>query len=157
MRLRVTVLALAVAALSGCDSLSPSDALVDLSDVQTDPAALVSDYGWAAVSAVSDGGAYRFPEGVQFYVGFGPDGLVGGRVSANSFGGRYHAATDGSFRAEIESLTRVGVSDRDSELTGVLLGELQQATRFEVSGTTLQVRSANGDGVRLEWNGFRAQ
>ena len=157
MNLRAAALLFAVAALAGCDSFSPSDALVDLPDATTDPTTLVSEYGWAVVSAVSDGKAYQFPEGVQFYTVFGADGVIGGRVPNNGYAGDYVAAADGTFRAEGVYQTLVSMSDRDAKLARVLLGELQQATRFEVSETTLQIRSPDGDGVRFEWNGFRAQ
>ena len=159
MHLRVAALALAVCVTSGCDSFSPSDALDDFSSATTDPVALANADGWSVVAAVSDGKAYRFPEGGPFLVRFGEDGEVGGIVSANTFGadGHYAASSDGSLQVDAGFSTLVFVSERDTKLSNVFLTELQEATRFEVSGTTLQVRSADGDGVRLESNGFRYQ
>ena len=163
MRLRVAALALAVCVTSGCDSFSPPDALDDFSDATTNPAALVSADGWTVVAAVSDGKAYRFPENgpgnSPFFVVFAADGGLSGKVSVNVFGadGRYDASSDGSLQAEPGFQTLVGVSERDAKLSDVFLTELREATRFEISRNTLQVRSADGDGVQFEWNGFKYQ
>ena len=157
MRLHATILALAVCAASGCDSFSASDALVDFPDATTNPEALAHPDGWSVVAAVSDGEAYRFPDDAVFTVLFAADGSLSGRVSVNVFGadGRYSASGDGSLRADPGFQTLVGVSERDAKLSRVFLAELQESTRFEISGTTLQVRSADGDGVQFESNGFR--
>ena len=158
MRVPSAALALVVCVAAGCDSFSPSDALVDSADVRTDRSALAAPDGWSVVAAVSDGKAYRFPRDVPFSVTFAADGKISGRVSVNVFGanGYYVAAADGSFRADPGYQTLVGGSDRDNELSDVFLAELGEATRFEIVGAALQVRSADGDGVRLESNGFRA-
>jgi hypothetical protein len=149
--MRTTVLALILAAgvLGGCDSFEPSDALVPLPNASTDPAALQSDYAWVAVAAVSNGKAYEFPAG-GFSTSFTKDGIISGDISANGYVGSYTATADGSLSVGEFVSTLIGESERVERLSGVLTGELQQATRFEIEGRTLQVLSDDGDGLRFE-------
>jgi heat shock protein HslJ len=149
MRNTVLALLLAAGALSGCDSFEPSDALLPLSNASTDPAALQSEYAWLAAAAVSDGKAYEFPaEG--FSTSFSADGIVGGDIPNNGYAGYYTASAEGALTTEDIVMTLVSMTERDERLATVLLGELQQATRFEIEGRTLQVLSEDGDGVRFE-------
>lgn len=149
MRLRVLALLLAVGAFSGCDSSAPPDGLPPLSDASTDPAALRSVGAWTAVAAVSDGEAFAFPPD-GYSASFTGGGIASGGISANSYVGRYTASADGSLSVEGVYQTLIGESERAERLAGVLTGELQRATRFEVEGRTLQVISEDGDGVRFE-------
>lgn len=149
MRNTALALLLAVGLLSGCDSFEPSDALIPLSNASTDPAALQSEYEWLAVAAVSNGEAYEFPS-VGFSASFSADGVVSGNIPNNSYAGRYVASVEGALTAEDIFSTLVSMTDRDKRFAGILIGELQQATRFEVEGRTLQVLSEDGDGVRFE-------
>lgn len=149
MRNIVLALLLAVGVFSGCDSFEPSDALIRLSNASTDPSMLQSEYAWVAVAAVSGGEAYEFPS-YGFSASFNTDGVVSGDIPNNSYAGYYTASAEGRLTAEDIYMTLVSMTERDQRLAGVLLGELQQATRFEVEGRTLQVLSEDGDGVRFE-------
>ncbi|OZC04502.1 META domain-containing protein [Rubricoccus marinus] len=141
------LLLLASGVLAACDGFGPSDAIKDLADPRTDPALLL-DGPWVAVSAVSDGDAFEFTAS-DFTAGFSDDGYVGGRTSANSYGGDYEAGADGSFAAGDIVTTLVGESARAERLSGVLLREISEATTFEVDGPVLQLRAPNGDGLRF--------
>ena len=148
------LLPLALVALSGCDSFNPSDALFPLFDVSTDLATLQTETAWVVAAAVSNGRAYAFPvEG--FSASFAVGGVVSGDVSANGYAGRYTVAADGSLSVEDVRVTLVGGSEESELLASVFLGELQQAERFEIRDRTLQVLSANGDGVRFSAGGLR--
>ena len=149
MRSPVLALLFAVCLLNGCDSFETTDALIPLSNASTDPAALQSEYEWLVAAAVSDGKAYEFPS-VGFSASFRADGVVSGNIPNNSYAGRYGASVEGALTAEDIFSTLVSMTERDKRLAAILLGELQQATRFEVEGRTLQVLSKVGDGVRFE-------
>ncbi|MEL6616933.1 MAG: META domain-containing protein [Bacteroidota bacterium] len=149
--LRALALLLALS-LTACDGFGPSDALPDLGDGSTDPALLLGDTGWVAIAAVSDGEAVEFPA-TGFTAQFTADGIVGGRTSANQYGGDYEASGDGAFDARDLITTLVGESPRAEQLSAVLLRELAEAATFEIQGETLQVRSADGDGIRFERSG----
>ncbi len=148
MRTVLCSLLLVVTVLTGCDSFEPSDVLLPLADVSTDPAALRSDYAWVAVAAVSDGKAVAFPA-TGFSAIFAADDYLSGDVAPNGYGGSYTASADGSLSVS-DTFYSTAIGGGDERLARAFLSELSQATRFEVEGRTLQVRSEDGDGVRFE-------
>lgn len=148
MRRSLLTLLLPLALIIGCDGFGPSDALPILVDPSTDPSLLSVRDTWVAVSAVSDGEALEFPE-FGYTARFGADGLVGGRTSANSYGGEYSAGTDGSFSASDLVTTLVGEGPEATRLSSALLREMAQATTFEVEDIVLHLRAPDGDGIRF--------
>ncbi|MEM1041388.1 MAG: META domain-containing protein [Bacteroidota bacterium] len=147
--MRALLLCLAACLLAGCDSFSPSDALPALPNATADLAVLQSADGWIVVAAVSGGEAIQFPSGA-FPVYFSADGMLSGRIPPNAYTGEYTASEDGSLAVSDRFVsTLISESEESRRLGGILLQELSQATRFEIEGPTLQVRSADGDGVRL--------
>ena len=84
------------------------------------------------------------PDGAGLTLEFGTDGTVGGSDGCNSFSGPY--TTDGdtiSVSPELAS-TLIGCEPAVSELAQQYVTALQSAATFEISGSMLTLRDANG-------------
>ncbi|MCU0311798.1 MAG: META domain-containing protein [Acidimicrobiales bacterium] len=80
----------------------------------------------------------------ELTLAFGADGTISGNGGCNSFSGTYTTADDTITVANDLATTLIGCEPAVSELEAQYLAALVASTTFEVSGTTLTLRDADG-------------